>query len=60
LKKVPGTITVHVGTPLDTTGRDPRELTETASRWVHEKLSEMQPSLYDPQEKGSNVEVGDR
>ncbi|MDR0779660.1 MAG: 1-acyl-sn-glycerol-3-phosphate acyltransferase [Pseudomonadales bacterium] len=36
--KKPGTITVHIGTPIDATGREPRELTEMVSGWIAERL----------------------
>jgi 1-acyl-sn-glycerol-3-phosphate acyltransferase len=58
--KRPGTITVRIGAPIDATDRDPRELTEEVRVWVEESLREMQPELYPPKTKDSDVEVGDR
>lgn len=38
--KTPGVVTVHIGQPLDTTDRDPRELTEEVATWVQQQLGQ--------------------
>jgi 1-acyl-sn-glycerol-3-phosphate acyltransferase len=40
LVKRPGIITVVVGEPIDSTGREARELTEQVKRWVRQTLGE--------------------
>jgi len=39
LAKRPGTITVIVGDPIDTSGREARELTEQVKQWVNAQLA---------------------
>jgi 1-acyl-sn-glycerol-3-phosphate acyltransferase len=46
--KMPGTITVQSGAPIDATDRDPRELTEEARMWIEARLSDIHPNLYPP------------
>lgn len=41
--KTPGLITVSIGAPLSTVGKDDNLLTETVAAWVEEQLSGMKP-----------------
>lgn len=42
LVKYPGTIRVVIGKPLETSGRDPRELTEEVQTWIYSQLDKME------------------
>jgi 1-acyl-sn-glycerol-3-phosphate acyltransferase len=44
LAKVPGTITVVVGEPIDTAGREARELTEQVRQWVTASCQSTRPA----------------
>jgi 1-acyl-sn-glycerol-3-phosphate acyltransferase len=44
LLKRSGTIRVVIGKPISTVGRDAREVTEDARRWIEARLSEMAPA----------------
>jgi 1-acyl-sn-glycerol-3-phosphate acyltransferase len=41
--KKPGVIKVAIGTPIETLGRDPREINEEVRAWIEGKLASMQP-----------------
>lgn len=43
--KYPGLVQVVIGAPIDTTGKDGRELTETVKNWIEGELEKMGPAL---------------
>lgn len=47
IMKYPGTITVVIGDPIDTQGRDRKELTETVKNWIEEQLAQLPPGRSD-------------
>lgn len=57
LAKQAGTITVQIGEPIPSAGRDPRELTEEVSRWIKTRFDALHPELRSGTED-SHVEVG--
>lgn len=42
--KKPGTIQVVIGSPIDTVGRDPRELNEEVRNWIEKRLATLVPT----------------
>lgn len=47
LLKHPGTITVVIGAPINTEGRDRKELTESVKSWISEQLADLPPARAD-------------
>lgn len=47
LIKYPGTITVVIGAPINTEGRDRKELTESVKTWIEEQLAMLPPARAD-------------
>jgi 1-acyl-sn-glycerol-3-phosphate acyltransferase len=41
LLKLPGCIRVVIGPAIETAGRDPREVSETARQWMDAKVAEL-------------------
>jgi 1-acyl-sn-glycerol-3-phosphate acyltransferase len=41
--KKPGVIKVAIGPPIETLGRDPREINDEVRAWIEAKLATMQP-----------------
>ena len=42
--KYPGTITVVISEPIETSGKDRKELTETVKNWIEAEISKMPPA----------------
>ncbi|HWK52865.1 MAG TPA: lysophospholipid acyltransferase family protein [Hyphomicrobiales bacterium] len=53
-----GTITVQVGPPIPSIGRDARELTEEVSRWIKTRFDALHPELSGEAADPSDVEIG--
>ncbi|MBE8715649.1 lysophospholipid acyltransferase family protein [Cellvibrio polysaccharolyticus] len=47
LIKYPGTITVVIGAPISTEGRDRKELTESVKNWIEEQVATFPPARAD-------------
>lgn len=47
LIKYPGTITVVIGAPISTEGRDRKELTESVKNWIEEQVANFPPARAD-------------
>lgn len=47
LVKYPGTITVVIGAPISTEGRDRKELTESVKNWIEEQVATFPPARAD-------------
>lgn len=61
LLKRAGTVRVAIGTPIPTSGRDPREINDEVQHWIESQLHEMSAAQPDArQSPESNVEVRDR
>jgi 1-acyl-sn-glycerol-3-phosphate acyltransferase len=45
--KYPGTITVVISEPIDTQGKDRKELTETVKQWIENEITKMPPARKD-------------
>jgi len=45
--KYPGTITVVIGEPITTAGRDRKELTETIKVWIEDQIKQLPPARHD-------------
>jgi len=45
LLKQPGTIRVVIGPPIESAGRDPREINEEAQRWVEAQMQRLAPGV---------------
>lgn len=45
--KYPGTITVVIGEPIPTAGRDRKELTEAVKEWIETQIQQMPPARAD-------------
>jgi 1-acyl-sn-glycerol-3-phosphate acyltransferase len=43
--KHPGTIQVKIGAPIDTQGRNPKEITEEVRTWIEARVAEMPDSV---------------
>jgi len=41
LLKLPGTVRVVIGPPIETAGREPREVSEEARAWIDAKVAEL-------------------
>lgn len=41
--KYPGTITVVIGAPIDTTGRDRKDVTEEVKTWIEDQIRQLSP-----------------
>ena len=44
-RKYPGTITVRIGAPIDTTGRGPAEITRATRDWIEREMQALEPEL---------------
>src|SRR5690606_12375044 len=47
LLKYPGTITVVIGEPIPTQGRDRKELTEAVMDWIETQINQLPPARND-------------
>jgi 1-acyl-sn-glycerol-3-phosphate acyltransferase len=45
--KYPGTITVVLSEPIETAGKDRKELTEVVKNWIEAQISQMPPARND-------------
>jgi 1-acyl-sn-glycerol-3-phosphate acyltransferase len=54
LLKLPGTITVKIGQPIDAAGRDPRELNEQTQAWIEGAVAELRARVTRPRAAGQS------